>query len=108
MSVIHRHFKPAWWLNNPHLQTLYSPLLRKPPALDRNRQRISLPDGDFIDLDWHGEDTKTIVILLHGLAGSSRSGYILGLQQALNKQGISSVAMRVLRRFVIGELLPGS
>ena len=93
MPLIHRYFKPVWWLNNPHLQTLYPALLRKPPLLTRQRERISTPDGDFLDLDWYGNDKKAIVILLHGLSGSSRSAYILGLQNALALQGLSSVAI---------------
>ena len=93
MPLIHRHFRPVWWLNNPHLQTLYPALLRKPLPLNRQRERLLTPDGDFLDLDWYGDDRKVIVMLLHGLSGSSRSGYILGIQHALNLQGFSSVAM---------------
>ncbi len=93
MASKHCQFKSVWWLNNPHLQTLYPALLRKPVAIVRRRERVSTPDGDFIDLDWYGEDRNVIVILLHGLSGSSGSGYILGLQNALALQGFSSVAM---------------
>lgn len=93
MSIIHHCFEPAWWLNNPHLQTVYPALLRKPPTLMRKRQRLFTEDGDFIDLDWYGDDDRAIVILLHGLAGSSQSGYILGLQHVLKQHGFSSVAM---------------
>lgn len=93
MPLTHCHFKPAWWLNNPHLQTLYPALLRKTAPLNRSRERLFTPDGDFLDLDWHGDDKKTIVILLHGLSGSSQSGYILGLQHALKLHGLTSVAM---------------
>ncbi|MDD2760307.1 MAG: hydrolase [Methylomonas sp.] len=93
MPLIHCHFKPVWWLNNPHLQTLYPALLRKPLPLKRRRERLYTPDGDFIDLDWCESDSKVIAILLHGLSGSSNSGYILGLQQALAWQGFTSVAM---------------
>lgn len=86
-------FHAAWWLNNPHLQTIYPALLRKPSPLQRRRERLSTPDGDFIDLDWYGEDRRRLVILLHGLSGSSRSGYIQGLQQALLVGGFASVAL---------------
>ena len=93
MPLIHCHFKPAWWLNNRHLQTLYPTLMRKTPPLKRQRERLITPDGDFLDLDWHGESKKNIVILLHGLSGSSHSSYILGMQHALKQYGFSSVAM---------------
>ena len=68
-------FRPARWLPGGHLQTLFSPLLRRPPQLQRQRERLTLADGDFIDLDWFGPDNPEhpCVILLHGLTGSSSS-----------------------------------
>lgn len=91
---MHNAFRPAWWLNGPHLQTIYPALLRRtaPPAAIR-RERLETPDGDFLDIDWCEDETKPLVILLHGLAGSSRSGYIAGLQHSLPSQGFASVAL---------------
>jgi uncharacterized protein len=86
-------FLPAWWLNNPHLQTLYPALLRKSAPPQLVRERLATPDGDFIDIDWCGEGGRHLVILLHGLSGSTRSGYIKGLQNVLLAWGFSSVAM---------------
>ena len=82
-------FKPAWWLPGPHLQTLWNPLCRKPAVLERQRERLWLEDGDFLDLDWHGVHSAEapLVLVLHGLTGSSSSHYVLGLQQALTAQG---------------------
>jgi predicted alpha/beta-fold hydrolase len=57
------------------------------------RERLTTPDHDFIDLDWCGMTPQPLVILLHGLTGSSHSGYIKGMQQALLKQGWRSVVM---------------
>ncbi|WP_436785553.1 hydrolase [Stutzerimonas frequens] len=88
-------FQPAWWLPGPHLQTLWNPFFRKAPRLERRRERLWLADGDFIDLDWHGphEATAPLVLVLHGLTGSSSSLYVLGLQQQLAAQGWASVAI---------------
>jgi len=88
-------FQPAWWLPGPHLQTLWNPFFRKAPRLERRRERLWLADGDFIDLDWHGphEATAPLVLVLHGLTGSSNSLYVLGLQQQLAAQGWASVAI---------------
>jgi len=86
-------FKPAWWLNNPHLQTIYPSLLRKPPEPTIKRERLITEDNDFIDIDFCGEGNQPLVILLHGLTGSSQSGYIKGLQQALLEQGLRSAAL---------------
>lgn len=87
-------FKPAWWLKNAHLQTIYPTLFRKfiMPA-DVSRERLSTPDNDFIDIDFCGKDKQPIVILLHGLTGSSQSGYIKGLQYVLKEHGFRSVAL---------------
>lgn len=93
MSSSQHRFRPVWWLNNPHLQTLYPALFRKHTPLVRERERLTTPDGDFLDLDWYGDDRAKLVILLHGLSGNSESGYILGLQSALRAQGVASVAL---------------
>ena len=62
-----------------------------PPGL--RRERLLTPDHDFIDIDWCGEGKQPLIILLHGLTGSSQSGYIKGLQRALLTQGFRSVAL---------------
>ncbi|WP_153785514.1 hydrolase [Pseudomonas sp. EMN2] len=88
-------FRPATGLTNPHLQTLWGPLWRKLPDLQRNRERLWLADGDFLDLDWHGphQPDTPLVLVLHGLTGSSNSPYVKGLQQALQLRGWASVAI---------------
>jgi len=88
-------FRPAWWLPGPHLQTLWNPMCRQPAKLERTRERLWLADGDFLDLDWHGphEAEAPLVLVLHGLTGSSDSLYVLGLQQKLATQGWASVAL---------------
>ncbi len=88
-------FRPATGLSNPHLQTLWGPLWRKLPQLERNRERLWLADGDFLDLDWHGshQADAPLVLVLHGLTGSSHSPYVKGLQQSLQARGWASVAL---------------
>ncbi|MFN3586523.1 MAG: hydrolase [Moraxellaceae bacterium] len=90
-------FRPAWWLRNPHAQTLFSTLFRRPPALSRRRETLSLPDGDFLDLDWltpPGWQPETpLVVVVHGLSGSSESHYVLGLQAALAARGWASIGL---------------
>jgi predicted alpha/beta-fold hydrolase len=88
-------FEPAPGLGNPHLQTLWGPLWRPTVHLQRPRERLWLADGDFLDIDWHGPHTTDapLVLVLHGLTGSSNSPYVAGLQQALAAQGWASVAI---------------
>lgn len=91
--LIKTTFKPAWWLKNRHLQTLYPALCRKIQSLPLRRERLITPDNDFLDIDWCGEGDKPLVILLHGLTGSSQSGYIKGLQHVLLSHNFRSVAL---------------
>lgn len=86
-------FKNAWWLKNAHLQTLYPALFRKISAPLLRRERLITPDGDFIDLDWCGEGDEPLIILLHGLTGSSQSVYIKGLQHVLLANNFRSVTL---------------
>jgi len=87
-------FKPAWWLKNGHLQTIYPAFFRKTPTPpDYRRERITTPDHDFIDVDFCGKGDQPLIILLHGLTGSSQSGYIKGLQHTLLKRGLRSAAL---------------
>jgi predicted alpha/beta-fold hydrolase len=91
-------FRPAWWLGNAHAQTLYSALFRQPPQLHRQREKQTLPDGDWVYLDWllpagWERREQPLVIVVHGLSGSSDSHYVLGLQAQLQAAGMGSVAM---------------
>ncbi len=91
-------FNPAWWLINPHCQTLWSVLFRRRiKNLSLKRERIELADGDFIDLDWAGYGNRNgnvpIVFILHGLEGSTQSPYVQGMLQAIVQQGWRGVCM---------------
>lgn len=88
-------FKPAWWLPGSHLQTLWPAVCRsgvKDLALER--ERLELPDGDFIDLDWVGKNNEgPLIVTLHGLEGSIESHYAKGMLRAMNEHGWRSVFM---------------
>ena len=72
---MHQYRSPRW-LPGGHLQTIYPSLFRKAPLPKYRRERITTPDRDFIDLDWvDGPAEAPLVILFHGLEGSSRSHY---------------------------------
>lgn len=86
-------FKAAWWCRGPHGQTLWARLARRPPHVALWRERLELPDGDFIDLDWTEKGSGPIVIVLHGLEGSSDSPYARGLLRAIERRGWRGVVM---------------
>ena len=81
------------WLPGGHLQTIYAAKLMPRPVVIYRRERWDTPDGDFIDLDWadapsavsdqRSAGSAPLVVLFHGLEGSSRSHYALALMAAL-------------------------
>ncbi len=86
-------FQPAWWLPGPHAQTLGARLLRSRTGEGQlRRERVELPDGDFLDLDFtDGEPRSPLVVVLHGLEGSARSTYALEMYRALGARGLQAV-----------------
>ncbi|RUM69538.1 MAG: hydrolase [Sulfurovum sp.] len=89
-------FKPPFTLKNRHLQTLYAPLFRKQNTPTVEIERFNLLDGDFVEAYWYKSkpiDTRPIVTLFHGLAGSFASPYIQGVMKALDRKGFASVLM---------------
>jgi uncharacterized protein len=85
-------FRPAWWLPGAHLQTLIPNLLHR-RGVPLRRERLELPDGDFLDLDWGPRRPGPSVLLLHGLEGSSRSPYAAGLMRRLAAAGYQGIVM---------------
>jgi predicted alpha/beta-fold hydrolase len=86
-------FRPAWWLPGPHLQTIYPSLLRRRRHPQLKRERLELPDGDFLDLDWTRNDGRALVLVLHGLEGSLESHYAGGILGMLAAAGYRAVLM---------------
>ena len=88
-------FEPPWWALGPHSQTLTARLLRPAAASPVTRERVETPDGDFIDVDWSPATTidAPVVIVLHGLEGSSRRKYVRNLCRELNVRDMRTVAV---------------
>lgn len=93
-------YHPAAWLPGAHAQTIAGRFLRSRTGVHYRRERISTPDGDFLDLDWatvHGRPAPAadapLVLVVHGLEGSAASSYVLETCRALWDRGLRSVAM---------------
>jgi predicted alpha/beta-fold hydrolase len=86
-------FKPAWWLNSAHLQTIWPEIIRKKVAIPVHFKTFELSDGDFLELVWSQQGFKDTVILLHGLGGSVDSPYIRGMVNALNQFEFNTVVI---------------
>lgn len=87
------YFKPAWWLRNPHLQTIYAKFAGSKREVYTRKEIFELSDGDFLDCRWTGGTVGPIVIILHGLEGSVESHYAIGMLQAAQQQGWRAVVV---------------
>ena len=77
---------PAW-LPGGHLQTVY-PSLVPPARVPLARERWDTPDGDFVDVDFAGDPAAArLLVLFHGLEGSSDSHYARALAAAAPAAG---------------------
>jgi uncharacterized protein len=92
-----RPFRPAAWLPGPHAQTIAGRLLRRPLAPRFERERIDLPDGDFVDLDHFVPESLAVgapvVLLMHGLEGSARRGYAINTYRELARRGVRALGL---------------
>lgn len=86
-------YRAPAWLPGGHAQTLY-PLLIKPPQPAYRRERWDTPDGDFIDVDWIDAPLPApLLVLFHGLEGSSASPYAIALMRAAQAGGWAGVVV---------------
>ncbi|NBA88577.1 alpha/beta fold hydrolase [Emticicia sp. CRIBPO] len=79
-------FRPPFWQFNGHMQTIYPSLFRK-VKVHYTRERITLPDGDFLTLDWISNNSRKLVIVTHGLEGDSGRHYVTGMIRKFTENG---------------------
>ena len=72
-------FRAPRWLPGGHAQTIWPVFFSRRfdgPAPRFQRERWPTPDGDFVDVDWQGDDVDVpLLVVFHGLEGSSSSHY---------------------------------
>jgi Predicted hydrolase of the alpha/beta-hydrolase fold len=73
---------------------MYRPLFTKDEC-NYTRTRITTWDSDFIDLDFSKVGSDTLVLLIHGLEGSSQSKYMVASTNYLNKRGLDTVCFNL-------------
>ncbi len=102
-----RLFKRAWWCRGAHSQTIFGGLFRPIPKLNLTRERLETPDGDFIDVDFlegpssNGGGAAPLVVILHGLEGSSRAPCVQSLLGEIQHRGWGAAAVNM--RMCSGE-----
>lgn len=107
MPIIKSDYKAPLLFQNPHISTLYASVLRKIGGVNYKRERLSLSDGDFIDLDWSlapnnfnmanplvskEELGPNLVIITHGFLGNSHRQYVKGTVKVFNENGWDALA----------------
>jgi uncharacterized protein len=95
--IIDSAFRPHPLLRGAHVQTLAASLLRPLPPLDLRIERLELPDGDFVDLGWCGEQHAggPIAVLVHGLTGGFESKYLRATARRLIGRGFRCVVLQL-------------
>ncbi|HMC33976.1 MAG TPA: alpha/beta fold hydrolase [Myxococcales bacterium] len=93
---------------------MFGPLFRRGAGVEVSRERWELSDGDFLDVDrLAGPEPAPLLIVLHGLEGSSSAHYVQGLLTQAKRRGWRALAMnfrscsgepnRLLRSYHSGE-----
>ncbi|WP_215776410.1 YheT family hydrolase [Paludibacterium sp. B53371] len=85
-------YHPPRWLPGGHAQTIWPALLLRQPRPPYRRELWDTPDGGQIALDFiDGPADAPLVVLFHGLEGSSDSHYARALMQAVAQRGWQGV-----------------
>ncbi|MBY0463874.1 MAG: alpha/beta fold hydrolase [Burkholderiales bacterium] len=90
------HYKPPPWLPDGHSQTIVPALWGArcaPFQQPMTRDRWTTPDGDFVDVDRDtcptegAKEPRPLLVLFHGLEGSSQSHYAQGFRLFARRAG---------------------
>lgn len=81
-----------WWLPTGHLQTIWASKMARDGTrgpIAWRRERIETPDGDFIDIDHQTapDPAAPLLVMFHGLEGSSQSHYARTAAAWAQRQG---------------------
>lgn len=95
MPIVKSRYKAPHLFRNGFVSTVYSGLVRKVKNVIQERERISLSDGDFLDLDWSYTTLKTnkLIIVLHGLEGNAQRHYMTGVAKYFNNNEVDAVCV---------------
>ncbi|MEQ8788136.1 MAG: alpha/beta fold hydrolase [Pirellulaceae bacterium] len=95
-------FRPPVWMKNGHAQTVLGAYLPSPYTTQPVCHRVVLDDGDhllcFDDRPNSWKEGDRVALLVHGLCGSSTSGYMNRVAAKLNDVGVRTFR-KTLRGF---------
>lgn len=92
-----RHVPPfhsPFWCYNGHIHTIARSLSGDTTQPKVNRIEITTPDDDFLEVDRYiNPDSNSIIVLFHGLEGSTERYYMVELMKVLIRKGHSVVGV---------------
>ena len=86
-------YRAPWWLPGGNAQTIWPALYARRfdgPAPAFRRERWTTPDGDFVDVDHliaEPRPGQPLLVLFHGLEGSSESQYVQAFAATARARG---------------------
>ncbi len=87
------NYSSPFWLPGGNVQTIWPALFARRvhgPRPQFRRERWDTPDGDFVDVDWlQAPPGETLLVLFHGLEGSSQSHYAQAFAAFARERGLS-------------------
>ncbi len=88
MPIVKSNYKGSpFYLINGHFETIIPSLFFRVHGVSYERERLELCDGDFLDLDWIKNENKRLMVLSHGLEGSSDRHYVLRPAKLFSQKG---------------------
>lgn len=106
--VSHSGYRARGIFRNAHINTIYPALFREVAGVVYRRERLTTPDGDFLDLDWSANGNRQLVIVLHGLEGSADRPYVRGVIRYFNQRGWDGLGLNFRGCSGSSNLLPRS
>jgi uncharacterized protein len=94
MTVQDFSYAAPWWLPGGNVQTLWAALVARRHggvAPQWSRERWATPDGDFVDVDTTTHAVAPgapLLVLFHGLEGSSSSQYAVAFADFAAREGL--------------------
>ncbi len=93
--IISSEFVPAVGLKGPNAQTILASLIpRKHQIRASRRERLIMPDNDFVDFDWFDNTVSSpIVIILYGMTGSIDGYYVQDILKEIKANGWRAILL---------------
>ncbi len=95
MPILQSSYLPPLLFRNGHTNTIIPKFFRTIKEVTYQRKRIETEDNDFLDLDFSMRNSRSIVVVIHGLEGSSEGHYVKGIVRAVNAHGWDAVALNL-------------